>query len=129
MSVPCFQYSEIDLKFLKMHLIVTVIQNENTSITNERITLKIQGIRMFWTGILAWNNRPLITVITRLRNAEISVFLLWHFICNISRTLMTDSYKVYYPFITLWLMCEIPRTVFLILQADNCIFILSWVRL
>jgi len=47
MSVPCFQYSEIDLKFLKMHLIVTVIQNENTSITNERITLKIQGIRMF----------------------------------------------------------------------------------
>jgi len=42
---------------------------------------------------------------------------------------MTDSYKVYYPFITLWLMCEIPRTVFLILQADNCIFILSWVRL
>jgi len=30
-----------------MHLIVTVIQNENTSITNERITLKIYDIRMF----------------------------------------------------------------------------------
>jgi len=30
-----------------MYLIVTVVQIENTSITNERITLKIYGIRMF----------------------------------------------------------------------------------